>query len=96
MWRGADSSELCLINGCYKEVTSDPVIGMRFAISIECNESTNGPKCNGFSQFNEGEIMIEAAPLVFAAIEYSIAYMLLGGGFFGAVIIFFVAKMLGR
>ena len=35
-------------------------------------------------------------PLLFAAIEYSLIYMLLGGGFFGAVIIFFVAKMLGR
>ena len=31
-----------------------------------------------------------------AAIGYSIIYMLLGGGFFGAVVIFFVAKMLGR
>ena len=37
-----------------------------------------------------------AVPLVFAAIEYSLINMLLGGGFFGAVIIFFVAKMLGR
>lgn len=40
--------------------------------------------------------MLLAAPLVFAAIEYSIIYMLLGGGFFGAIVIFFVAKMLGR
>lgn len=31
-----------------------------------------------------------------AAIGYSIIYMLLGGGFFGAIVIFFIAKMLGR
>jgi hypothetical protein len=31
-----------------------------------------------------------------AAIGYSIIYMLLGGGFSGAVIIFIVAKMLGK
>jgi len=37
-----------------------------------------------------------AAPLIFAAIEYSLIYMLLGGGFFGAIVIFFVAKALGR
>jgi len=34
------------------------------------------------------------APL--AAIGYSIIYMLLGGGFFGAVIIFFIAKAFGK
>lgn len=37
-----------------------------------------------------------AVPLVFAAIQYSIIYMLLGGGLFGAIVIFFVAKMLGQ
>jgi hypothetical protein len=31
-----------------------------------------------------------------AAIGYSIIYMLLGGGVFGAIVIFVVAKMLGR
>ncbi len=35
-----------------------------------------------------------ALPL--AAIKYSLAYLLLGGGFFGAVVIFFVAKMFGK
>jgi hypothetical protein len=34
--------------------------------------------------------------LPFAAIGYSIVYMLFGGGLFGAVVIFFIAKMLGR
>ena len=34
--------------------------------------------------------------LPLAAIKYSLAYLLLGGGFFGAVVIFFLAKMMGR
>ncbi len=31
-----------------------------------------------------------------AAVGYSIGYMLLGGGFFGAVIVYFVAKAFGK
>jgi len=31
-----------------------------------------------------------------AALGYSLLYLLLGGGFFGAVVIFFAAKVLGR
>lgn len=34
--------------------------------------------------------------LMFAAMEYSLIYLLLGGGFFGAIVIFFAAKALGR
>jgi len=34
--------------------------------------------------------------LPLAAIGYSLIYLLMGGGFFGAVVIFIVAKMLGR
>jgi len=34
--------------------------------------------------------------LVFGAIGYSLIYMLLGGGFGGAVLIFIIAKMLGK
>ena len=34
--------------------------------------------------------------LPFAAIGYSLIYLLLGGGFFGAFVIFVVAKMLGQ
>ncbi len=38
-----------------------------------------------------------AAPVVlFAAIEYSLLYMLGGGGIVGAIVIFVVAKMLRR
>jgi hypothetical protein len=35
-------------------------------------------------------------PLVLAAAGYSLMYLLGGGGLFGAVVIFFLAKMLGR
>jgi hypothetical protein len=31
-----------------------------------------------------------------AAIGYSLVYLLFGGGLFGAVVIFVIAKMLGR
>jgi len=31
-----------------------------------------------------------------AAIGYSLVYLLAGGGFFGAVVIFFIAKMFGK
>jgi len=34
--------------------------------------------------------------LPLAAIGYSLLYLLMGGGFFGAFVIFVVAKMLGR
>jgi hypothetical protein len=35
-------------------------------------------------------------PMVFAAIEYSLLYMLLGGGVLGAAGIYVVAKALGK
>ena len=41
------------------------------------------------------EILVQTAfPL--AAAGYSLVYLLAGGGFFGAIVIFFIAKMLGR
>ena len=36
------------------------------------------------------------APLIFAAAGYSLLYLLMGGGLGGAILIFIVAKMLGR
>jgi hypothetical protein len=39
--------------------------------------------------------MIMFVPM-FAAVGYSILYLLLGGGLGGAILIFFVAKMLGK
>jgi hypothetical protein len=35
-------------------------------------------------------------PVVFAAIGYSIIYLLLGGGLGGAVLVYFAAKLLRR
>ena len=34
--------------------------------------------------------------ILIAAAGYSLIYLLMGGGLFGAVVIFFAAKMLGR
>jgi len=40
------------------------------------------------------EMLAQAMP--FAAIGYSLVYLLAGGGLFGAVVIFIIAKMLGK
>jgi len=42
------------------------------------------------------ETMIALASMPVAAAGYSLLYLLFGGGLFGAVVIFFIAKMLGR
>ncbi len=34
--------------------------------------------------------------MLFAAAEYSLLYLLFGGGVFGAIVIFFLARMFGR
>jgi hypothetical protein len=39
---------------------------------------------------------IAQIPIVIAAIQYSVIYMLLGGGLGGAVIVYIIAKLLGR
>ena len=39
---------------------------------------------------------ISQMPTVVAAIQYSLVYLLLGGGFFGAIVVYFVAKVLGK
>jgi len=41
------------------------------------------------------EILLNTVPVV-AAAGYSLIYLLCGGGFFGALVIFVVAKMLGK
>ena len=40
--------------------------------------------------------MFIQSPLLFAAAGYSLIYMLGGGGILGAIVIFVIAKMLGR
>jgi hypothetical protein len=35
-------------------------------------------------------------PALFAAAQYSLAYLLCGGGIVGAIVIYFAAKALGR
>ena len=41
-------------------------------------------------------ITLALIALPLAAIKYSLAYLLLGGGFFGAAAIFVIAKMVGK
>ena len=40
--------------------------------------------------------ILAQSPFVLAAAGYSLLYLLAGGGLVGAVVIFFVAKMMGR
>jgi hypothetical protein len=40
--------------------------------------------------------MVLQTPVVIAAAGYSLVYLLAGGGFFGAFMIFLIAKMLGK
>ncbi len=40
--------------------------------------------------------IVHDMPVLIAAAQYSLAYMLCGGGLFGAIVIYVVAKMMGR
>jgi hypothetical protein len=40
--------------------------------------------------------MIVATIYPMAALGYALLYILFGGGLFGAVVVFFIAKMLGK
>ena len=39
---------------------------------------------------------IEQMPVLVAAAQYSLIYLLLGGGFFGAAVIYVIAKAMGK
>ena len=41
-------------------------------------------------------VLALAAPMLVAAAGYSLLYLLMGGGLGGAILIFIVAKMLGK
>jgi hypothetical protein len=41
-------------------------------------------------------MLIEALPSLVAAADYSLIYLLGGGGVFGAIVIFFLARFLGK
>jgi hypothetical protein len=41
-------------------------------------------------------LAITQVPIVVAAAQYSLIYLLLGGGFGGAIVIYIVAKVLGK
>ena len=39
---------------------------------------------------------IEQIPVLYAAAEYSLLYMLFGGGVVGAVVVYFLARAMGK
>ena len=60
------------------------------------NNSFTEPERRAFSGVhptNRGGFQLIALMLPLAAIGYSILYMLLGGGLFGAIVIFIIAKL---
>jgi hypothetical protein len=63
-----------------------------------CNELDDGYKSEHATNNQTIMIMIPMLAVVpmFAAIGYSLVYLLAGGGLGGAVLIFIVAKMLGK
>jgi hypothetical protein len=42
------------------------------------------------------DAILTNSPIVVAAAEYSLIYLLGGGGLFGAIVIYFIAKSLNR
>jgi hypothetical protein len=40
--------------------------------------------------------ILAVSPILLAAAGYSLVYLLAGGGVFGAIVIFVIAKMLGK
>jgi hypothetical protein len=68
-----------------KEASGVVLHGVRFAHN------------KGEGTFQEAIMAILAETIVpFAAAGYSLVYLLAGGGIFGAIVIFFIAKLLGR
>jgi len=69
------------------------------APSLEFRRGAVGePQAAFFNPSSERSIVMDAVMTLhpLAAIGYSLVYMLLGGGLGGAVLIFIVAKMLGK
>ena len=59
---------------------------------MSCNANSSG---RGTQEDTTMELLATTV-LPMAAIGYSLIYMLMGGGFVGAFLIFFLAKMLGK
>ncbi len=59
--------------------------------------TTIGAKCRReFPETQPSNLLPMIATLYFAAVGYSLVYLLFGGGFGGAVLIFIIAKLLGK
>jgi hypothetical protein len=63
------------------------------------DHSLTAPRGGAFTGTLTKELHVDTiaqAPFLVAAIQYSLIYLLLGGGLFGAVVVYVVAKVLGR
>ena len=66
-------------------------------LRLEYGESApfRGGDYNIFLRIKDMQLITQM-PVVVAAAQYSLIYLLLGGGFGGAVVIYIVAKVLGK
>ncbi|MGD9646817.1 MAG: hypothetical protein AB7U73_13970 [Pirellulales bacterium] len=66
-------------------------------VHTRCERSAAAKRKQRFDlkEIQKMETLLVATPVV-AAAGYSLVYLLAGGGVFGAVVIFVIAKMLGR
>jgi len=67
-------------------------------VALEGSGALAGHQARSYSPCREEQMLlaITAAPVLLAAVGYSLIYLLLGGGVGGAVVIYIIAKLLGR
>jgi hypothetical protein len=78
------------------ESTVRPKAGARWRPYLPSFETVISTEEDMSLMLANAPLLLATAPVLIAAIGYSILYLLLGGGFGGAVIIFIVAKLLRR
>jgi hypothetical protein len=79
-----------VINTAYRPSGSPPIVR-----DIKKRKLSTKEKQKTEEKQNINMIALLISPM-FAAAGYSLIYILGGGGLFGAIVIFFVAKMLGK
>jgi hypothetical protein len=75
---------------CGLKLTRDAVKALHRRILV-WSETTSPSK-----REHDMAVLALATPILLAAAGYSLIYLLMGGGLGGAILIFIVAKMLGR
>jgi uncharacterized membrane-anchored protein YitT (DUF2179 family) len=77
-----------VINTPYRPSGSPPIVRDIKKRKLSTKEKQN-------TEENQNMIALLISPM-FAAAGYSLIYILGGGGLFGAIVIFFIAKMFGK